>query len=144
MINQNPAERTKKILVVEDNPELRRIMHLQLKNLGFDTILAANGKQALDLAASQLPDLITLDISLPDMDGLEAARGIRRNPETRSIPIIAVTARSLPEDRKRCIQGGCDEYISKPYTSSYLVSHIERLLASNSMTGLGPFQEPLP
>ncbi len=128
MITLNSSERTKKILVVEDHPDLRRIMQLQLKSLGFDTILATNGKQALDMAATQLPDLITLDISLPDMDGLDAARGIRHNPETRSIPIIAVTARSLPEDRERCIQGGCDEYISKPFTSSLLVSHIEKLL----------------
>ena len=128
MITRNSSEGTKKILVVEDHPDLRRIMQLQLNNLGFDTILATNGKQALDMAATQLPDLITLDISLPDMDGLDAARGIRQNPETRSIPIIAVTARSLPEDRERCIQGGCDEYISKPFTSSLLVSHIEKLL----------------
>ena len=129
MNTQKQTEGLKKILVVEDNPELMRIMGLQLQHLGYETVLAANGTQATDMAAKHVPDLITMDISLPDMDGLEAARRIRENPTTRAIPILAVTARSLPEDKQRCIQGGCNDYISKPFTSTSLLSHIEKLLA---------------
>jgi len=128
MLSLTNSQITQKILIVEDNADLTRILELHLKNLGYDTIPAKNGKEALDLAAAELPDLITLDITLPDMDGLEVARSIRQNSQTQSIPILAVTARFLPEDRAQCIQSGCSDYISKPFTSSHLLSRIEQLL----------------
>jgi len=118
-----------KILVVEDNPDLMRIMRLQLRVMGYETLAASTGLQAVEVAVQQVPDLITMDITLPDMDGLEAARRIREHPATRAVPILAVTARSLPEHRQRCINGGCNDYISKPFTASILAERIETLLA---------------
>jgi len=128
MLSLNNSQTSQKILIVEDNEDLTRILEMHLKHLGYDTLPAKNGKQALDLAASEQPDLITLDITLPDMDGLEVARSIRQNSKTQGIPILAVTARFLPEDRAQCIQGGCSDYISKPFTFSHLASRIENLL----------------
>lgn len=104
-------------------------MRLQLQVMGYDTLAAGTGSQAVELALQHLPDLITLDITLPDMDGLEAARKIRAHPETSTVPILAVTARSLPEHRQRCIEGGCNDYLSKPFSSSILAERIHSLLA---------------
>jgi len=118
-----------KILVVEDNPDLMRIMCMQLGVMGYHTVAARTGVQAVELAVQHVPALITMDITLPDMDGLEAARRIREHPATRAVPILAVTARSLPEHRQRCIDSGCTGYISKPFTSSTLFERIESLLA---------------
>ena len=128
MLSLNNSQISQKILIVEDNADLTRILELHLRHLGYETLPARNGKQALDLASSEQPDLITLDISLPDMDGLEVARSIRQNTKTQDIPILAVTARFLPEDRAQCIQGGCNDYISKPFTFSHLANRIENLL----------------
>ncbi len=99
-----------------------------LEHLGYVPIVAVTGKQGVNLAASQLPDLILLDISLPDLDGFAAARQIRQNPKTHSIPILATTGKVSFEDRERCLQKGCDDYISKPYTPKELASRIEKLL----------------
>ncbi len=82
---------TKKILVVEDNPVIANMVQKMLVHLGYDIIAATDGKQALNMAASQLPDLILLDISLPEMDGFAAASQIRQKPKTRSIPILALS-----------------------------------------------------
>ncbi len=82
------------------------------------------------MAASQLPDLVLLDIMLPNMDGLEAARLIRQNPKTHSIPILAVTAKVSPEDREKCLQNGCNDHLAKPFTLEELASKIEKLLPS--------------
>jgi len=118
----------KKILIVDDNPDLIYLLQRLVQLVGFDFIVATNGKQAVDIATAQLPDLITLDIMLPGMDGLEAARLIRQNPKTHSIPILALTAKASFEDREECLQSGCDDYISKPFAATELVSRIEKLL----------------
>ncbi len=113
---------------MEDNPVVADMVQKILVHLGYDFIAATNGKQAVIMAASQLPDLILLDISLPEMDGFAAARQIRQNPKTRSIPILATTGRVSFEDKEKCLQSGCDDYISKPYTPKQLASRIEKLL----------------
>jgi len=118
----------KKILIVEDNLDVIYILRRQVVNLGYDTILATNGREAVDMAATQLPDLILMDIMLPEMDGLEATRLIRENPKTQAIPILAATARVTIKDREECLQSGCDDYIAKPFTPTQLASYIERLL----------------
>ena len=97
---------TKKILVVEDNPVIANMVQKIVVHLGYDFIAATNGKQGVNMAASQLPDLILLDISLPEMDGFAAARQIRQNPKTHSIPILAVTGRASFEDQEACLQSG--------------------------------------
>ncbi len=119
---------TKKILVVEDNPVIANMVQKMLVHLGYDFIVATNGKQGVNMAASQLPDLILLDISLPEMDGFAAARQIRQNPKTRSIPSLALTGRASFEDQEACLQSGCNDYISKPFTFEILASRIEKLL----------------
>ncbi len=119
---------TKKILIVEDNIDLIHLLGLALELQGHEIIRVTNGKQALDTAAAQLPDLILLDITLPDMDGFAAARQIRQNPKTHSIPILATTGRASYNDRKECLQSGCNDYLSKPYTHKQLVSRVEKLL----------------
>lgn len=118
----------KRILLVEDNPATIDVIQKELEFLGYDSIIAEDGNKAVDMASSQLPDLILMDISLPKMDGLEAATLIRKNPKTQTIPILAATARALPGDREKCLQGGCDDYIAKPFTHRELGAAIQRLL----------------
>ena len=121
----------KKILIVEDNRDLREILQLHVENLGYDTILAVNGKEAVDLATSQVPDLIIMDMMMPVMDGHQATRMIREHPNTCSTPILAMTARVTIRDKEHCIQSGCNDFIAKPYTSMQLISSIGKLLDQN-------------
>ncbi len=124
----------KKILIVEDDLDIVDLLQSQVKALGHDSIVAGNGKQAVDMATSQLPHLILMDIMLPVMDGLDATRQIRQNPKTSSIPIIAVTALSSRKDKEKCLQSGCDDYLSKPFTQFtrvQLCSRIEKLLKTS-------------
>ena len=122
----------KKILIVDDDKDLCHILQTHFELLGYDSILAVNGKEAVDLAISHLPDLIVMDIMLPVMDGLQATRLIREHPSTQSIPILAMTARVTREDKLECFQSGCDDFIAKPFTSKQLTSIIEKLLGLNS------------
>ena len=121
----------KKILIVEDIPGLIHILQLEVQRLGYETLLASNGEEAVEMAVAQLPNLIMMDIMMPEMDGLEAARRIRENPQTRTIPIIAVTALTSRKDKKKCLDSGCDDYLSKPFTASRLSSSITNLLKQN-------------
>ena len=143
----------KKILLVEDNPATVDIVQTELEFLGYDSIVAENGNKAVDMAASQMPDLIMMDISLPKMDGLEATSLIRNNPKTKSTPIIAATARALPGDREKCLERGCDDCRVKPYglgipgkkpalrsphASGKSFNHRSRLFSNPVQFGVGP------
>ena len=125
------AAKKKRILIVEDNLDLTYILLRLVENAGYDSILAVNGQEAVDMSATQYPDLILMDIMMPVMDGLEATRLIRENPKTNSIPIIAVTAMSSMRDREKCLQNGCNDYMSKPFTPSQLAANIEKHLKSS-------------
>ena len=118
----------KKILLVEDNPATIDVIMKEVEFLGYDCIVAEDGKKAVELTASRLPDLIIMDISLPKMDGLEAATLIRKNPKTKAIPMLAATARAMPGDKEKCLQAGCDDYIAKPFTHRELGAAIKKLL----------------
>jgi two-component system cell cycle response regulator DivK len=122
----------KKILLVEDNPATMDVVEKELEFLGYDTITADDGRKAVEMAEAHMPDVIIMDISLPQMDGLEATALIRENPKTKSIPILAATARALPGDREKCIQGGCNDYIAKPFTHRELGAALKRLLDGES------------
>ncbi len=122
----------KKILIVEDDLDIVDLLQRQVKALGYDSIVAGNGKEAVDMATSQLPHLILMDIMLPVMDGLKATRLIREHPNTESTPIIAMTARVTRENKIECLQSGCDGHIAKPFTSKQLASIIEKLLKQSS------------
>lgn len=121
----------KKILIAEDVPGLIHILELEVQRLGYETILAKNGEEAMEMASAQLPNLIMMDIMMPGMDGLEAVRRLRENPQTRTIPIIAVTALSSRKDKNKCLESGCDDYLSKPFTASQLSASIRSLLDQN-------------
>jgi CheY-like chemotaxis protein len=122
----------KKILIVEDDQALRQVLKMHLDRLGYDSILAVNGKEAAGLATSQVPDLILMDLTLPVMDGLEATRLIREHPNTQATPIIAMTARVTSEDKIKCLQNGCDGHIAKPFTTEQLASIIKKLLKQDN------------
>jgi CheY-like chemotaxis protein len=118
----------KKILLVEDNPDLRDLVQKQLGLLGYDSILARDGQEAIRLAESERPDVIIMDLFLPKFDGLEAAARIRKNPDLKFVPIVAATGRAEPGDRELCLNAGCDEYLAKPYAPQDLGDVLRRLL----------------
>ncbi|MCH8054641.1 MAG: response regulator [Deltaproteobacteria bacterium] len=123
----------RRLLLVEDDLLLSEIIQKNLKSIGYDVTLAENGIEAVEMATSQLPDLIIMDIGMPKMDGLEATSRIRKNPKTQAIPILAATAMDEPGDREKCLAAGCDSYIAKPFTFKELRVAIETLLEKQSM-----------
>jgi len=112
---------------VEDNADLLKVLQLLLKD-SYESIAAMKGRQAVDIAVAERPDLILLDIVLPDMNGLEIARLIRQHPVTQSMPILAMTAKVSRIDEEDCILSGCDDFIAKPFTFEQLRPRIEKLL----------------
>ena len=108
------------ILVVEDNNRNRRLMRILLKARGYEVIEAATGAEAMDYLRDHVPDLILMDIQLPQTDGLALTREIKSDPKTKGIPIIAVTAYAMKGDRERMLEAGCDGYISKPIDTQKL------------------------
>ena len=117
-----------RILLVEDNPATMDVMQQELEILGYEVAVARDGAEAVEMANSELPDLIIMDILMPKMDGGEATKQIRKNPKTQAIPVLAATAKALPEDRERCLESGCDGYIAKPFSYKELRDVIEKLL----------------
>jgi two-component system cell cycle response regulator DivK len=117
-----------RILLVEDNEMNRDMLLRRLSRRGFDVLIAENGKAGVELAASEKPDLILMDMSLPVMDGWEATRRIKADPATSRIPVIALTAHAMASDRDMALEAGCDDYDSKPVDLSQLVRKIELLL----------------
>ncbi|MFQ5849364.1 MAG: response regulator [Candidatus Binatia bacterium] len=122
----------RRILLVEDNPATIDVMEQELVFLGYEVTVARNGIEAVERASSELPDLVVMDIVLPGMDGLEAASRIRNGSKTQSIPILAATAKAMPGDRRRCLAGGCDDYIAKPFSHRELGDAIKKLLKKES------------
>ncbi len=118
----------RRILVVEDNNITLKILVHELKFLGYEAMIAKNGLEAVNLAGSENPELIIMDIMLPNMNGFDATTQIRNNPKTQSIPILAATAMAMPGDRAKCFEAGCDGYIAKPFTHQELGYAIEKLL----------------
>ena len=117
-----------KILLVEDNEMNRDMLSRRLERRGYEVILAVDGGQCLELASSQAPDLILMDMGLPVLNGWEATRQLKETPETAGIPVIALTAHAMAGDRDRAIQVGCDDYDTKPIEFARLVEKIEALL----------------
>lgn len=118
----------KRILLVEDNAATIDVMRQELEFLGYEVTVAENGVEGVEMAISQLPDLIIMDIRMPKMDGFRAASKIRKNPKTHATPILAATAKALPGDREKCLASGCDDYIAKPFTHRELGAAIKKLL----------------
>ena len=117
------------VLVVEDNEENRDMLSRRLQRRGYRVVHAADGQQAVEMAARERPDLILMDVSLPVLDGLEATRRIRARAQTQTIPIIALTAHAMSSDRERALAAGCDDYHAKPVELPRLLAQMEALLA---------------
>jgi two-component system cell cycle response regulator DivK len=117
-----------KILLVEDNEMNRDMLSRRLARNGFEVVVAIDGAQAVAMAVAESPDLILMDMSLPVMDGLEATRQVKAAPATRSIPVIALTANALVEDRERALAAGCDDFDTKPVELPRLLEKIKKRL----------------
>jgi len=118
-----------KILLVEDNELNRDMLSRRLTRHGHQVVLAIDGAQGVALGRSESPELILLDMSLPVLDGWQAARQFKATPETGRIPIIALTAHAMTGDREKAIEAGCDDYDTKPIELPRLLKKIEALLA---------------
>ena len=117
-----------KILLVEDNEMNRDMLSRRLIKKGYEVVMALDGEQALEMAQAEAPDLILMDISLPGLDGWEATRRLKANPETKAIPIIALTAHAMAGDKEKCLEAGCDDYDTKPVEFPRLLGKIQDLL----------------
>ena len=117
-----------KLLLVEDNEMNRDMLTRRLQKRGFEVVTALDGQQAVTLASADKPDLILMDMSLPVLDGWQATRLIKSGAATQHIPVIALTAHALNEDREQAFQAGCDEFETKPVDLAALIRKIELLL----------------
>ena len=117
-----------KILVVEDNEMNRDMLSRRLKKKGFDVMIAIDGQRGVEMATEENPDIILLDMSLPVMDGWDAARHLKSDETTKSIPIIALTAHAMAGDRDKALGAGCDDYDTKPVDIKRLLGKIESWL----------------
>ena len=116
-----------KVLIIEDNDDNREILKQQLKHLSYEVAEAANGAEGLKQAEEEKPDIIIIDIMMPEMDGREVARQLRANPSTKRIPILAATVLFHSEDLQSCLQAGCDDVLTKPFTMRQLREKLNAL-----------------
>jgi len=123
-----------KILIVEDNEENRDVLARRLERRGYSVLVAVDGQAGITMAQDEHPDVILMDLNLPDVDGWEATKRIKASPQTASIPVIALTAHAVVGDEQRALQAGCNDYHSKPVEFTRLLGQIEALLKSADPT----------
>lgn len=116
------------ILIVEDDDLLRDAFKILLEDAGYQVLEAATGQAALEVAQDRLPALVILDMGLPDRSGIEVVRSIRQDPDLLDTPVIALTGRVGDEERRACLEAGCDRYLSKPIAPTALLSELPELL----------------
>jgi CheY-like chemotaxis protein len=121
-----------KILIVEDNPMNRDMLSRRLIRSGHLVVMAADGRQGITSAQTESPDLILMDMSLPEIDGWEATRRLKSDKSTRRIPVIALTAHAMSSDRQKCMEAGCDDYDTKPVDYQRLTAKIQAVLQSGA------------
>jgi CheY-like chemotaxis protein len=126
------GETMPKILMIEDNEQNRDALSRRLQRHGYDVMTAVDGRQGITMAQAEIPDLILMDLNLPDVDGWEATRILKEAPETRAIPIMAMTAHAIAGDEERALQAGCDDYHAKPVEFQRLLTQIEALLTKTA------------
>ena len=119
----------KKVLLVEDNEMNRDMLSRRLERKGYQVLFAQDGSIAVEVAGKEMPTLILMDMSLPVMDGWEATRQIKGNPDTRAIPIIALTAHAMAGDKEKAQEAGCDDYATKPVDFPGLLTKMEALIS---------------
>ena len=122
----------KRILYVEDNEDNVYMLRRRLTKAGFEVLVATDGEQGVAAARAETPDLILMDLSLPRVDGWEAARQLKGDPETESIPIIALSAHAMVGDRERAMEAGCDDYDTKPVDFQRLMGKIQTFLEAKA------------
>ena len=118
----------KRILLVEDNEMNRDMLSRRLQRKGFDVIVAEDGRRGIAAARNERPDLVLMDMSLPEVDGWEATRILKDDEETRYIPVIALTAHAMETDREKALEEGCDDYDTKPVDFNRLLDKIQAQL----------------
>lgn len=121
------------ILIVEDEPAILHLLRHILERAGFEVILAEDGQQALARLAEARPDLVLCDMVMPGLDGYETLTAIRRDPRTRSLPVLAVSVRSQAEDIQRALEAGANSYITKPFQRLQLLEEIHRFLTAKGV-----------
>jgi two-component system, cell cycle response regulator DivK len=122
----------KKVLIVEDHADMRELLTWQIELMGLLPIAAKHGREGVEKAISEQPDLILMDIMMPGMDGWAAARELKGNPETNKIPILAATALFRDSDLKSCLDAGCNAYIVKPFTFQELQGKVREFIVSDN------------
>ena len=120
-----------KILLVEDNEMNRDMLSRRLERKAFEVVIAIDGQAGINMATSESPDLILMDLSLPVIDGWEATRQIKANPTTQKIPVIALTAHAMAGDEQKAREAGCDDYDTKPVNFKRLLGKIDNLLGAH-------------
>lgn len=130
-----------RILIAEDHPLHMKLMEMALRDKNYTLLKATDGEAALDVATSQRPDLILMDIRLPKMDGLQVTKKLRENPAFSDTPIIALTAHAMAGDRESVIKSGCDAYLSKPIDTHELLEMIAETLLKRRQKSLNPNDE---
>ncbi|MGN6748276.1 MAG: response regulator [Xanthobacteraceae bacterium] len=120
----------KTVLIVEDNELNMKLFHDLLEAHGYATLATRNGKEALDLARERRPDLILMDIQLPEVSGLEVTKQLKDDQELRHIPVVAVTAFAMKGDEERILAGGCEAYLSKPISVGKFIETVRRYLGA--------------
>jgi CheY-like chemotaxis protein len=123
-----------KILYIEDNEDNIYVVSRRLQRKGYEVLIARDGAEGLVQAKSRAPALILVDLGLPVIDGWEVTRQLRLAPETAAVPIIALSAHAMPEDRERALAAGCNDFIAKPVDFPHLINRIEILLRTKSKT----------
>ncbi len=118
----------KRILCVEDNEDNVYVMRTRLGRAGYTVLIAADGEQGLAMAAAEKPDLIVMDLSLPVLDGWEATRRLKADPETKDIPIVALSSHAMAGDREKALAAGCNDFDTKPVDLPRLLAKIEALV----------------
>jgi len=118
-----------KILLVEDNELIRDMLSRRLQKRNFEVVLAVDGREGIAKAKEETPDLILMDVGLPEINGCEATRRLKADPETSGIPLIILTAHATTHEREEAMQAGCDSFATKPIAFSRLLADIETLLS---------------
>ncbi len=127
-----------KILIVEDNEENWDVLSRRLSRRGFTVVHAPDGEVGVAMALSEAPDLILMDMNMPRLDGWEATRRVKASPQTRAIPVIALTAHDMAGDREKALEAGCDDHHPKPFELAKLLAQIEAQLEKRPGQGRTP------
>ncbi len=122
-----------RILYVEDNEDNVYMLSQRLRRHGFQVSIASDGMQGIEMARREKPDLILMDLGLPSLDGWTAARRLKQMPDTKDIPILALSAHTMPGDREKALDAGCDDYDAKPVVFERLLGKIDALIRSRSL-----------